>query len=84
MDEELKKNLKRLGFETETRLTRSLLRWKYRREGRGIPAEQELDEQSRRVAETAHGKLGRAGKSVWRELKRVYSPDKSDEERSRK
>ena len=72
MAEEVKKNLKKLAEETEMRVARSVLRWKYNKEGRQMPSEHQLDNDSRRVASKAHQVIAKRGKSVWNELKAVY------------
>jgi hypothetical protein len=72
MTEELKKNLKKLAEETEIKVARSVLRWKYNKEGRQIPPEHQLDNDSKRVAFKAHHVIAKRGKSVWNELKAVY------------
>ncbi len=80
MDEELLDTVKQLGRQTEVKLTRALLKWKYKREGRPQPPEPELAEQSRRVADQAHTEVARAGRSLWRELKDAYARGREKKE----
>jgi hypothetical protein len=75
MDEGLKKNLKRMAQDTELRLARSILRWKYKKEGRSVPVESQLEIHSRQVADRAHDVIARTSKNVWGEVKKVYSKD---------
>ena len=80
MDDDLKKNLKRMTEKTEIKLTESLLRWKYRKEGKEIPADQNLGDQSRLIMEQAHKTLSKRGKNIWNELKKAYRKREAKEE----
>ena len=73
MDEETKKNLKKIGKETEAKVARSILRWKYKREGKPVPIDSQLDSQSKYIADQAHQLIAKSGKSVWKELKKAYN-----------
>ena len=72
MDEKIKKGLKKLAGDAETGIAKSILRWKYKKEGHCVPAEDELEAKSRVVADTAHDILVKRGKTVWNEVKEVY------------
>jgi len=72
MDEDLKKGLKKMGKNAELKLTESLLRWKYRKEGKVIPNDDNLGEQSKVIAEQAHKIIAKRGKSIWSELTQAY------------
>lgn len=72
MDDDKKRKLNRLTRSVEGHLARSLLRWKYRREGRPMPMDRELGEQSREIADRAHEVIAERGKRVWKEIKKVY------------
>ena len=72
MSEETKDNLKKMTEEVEMRLARSILRWKYRKEGKEAPLDYQLDNESRRVADRAHQVVVKRGKNVLDELKKVY------------
>ena len=80
MDEDLKKNLKEMTEKTEIRLAESLLRWKYKKEGKEIPADQNLEDQSRLIMEEAHKTISKRGKNIWNELKKVYRKRETEEE----
>lgn len=82
MAEEIKKNIKRLAEDTEIRVARGILRWKYRREGKPVPTDQQLDNDSTQVARQAHKVIARRGRNVWNELKRVYLDRSNKEEDS--
>ncbi len=73
MDENIKKGIKRLAENAEIGVARSILRWKYKKEGRDAPGDDELKDQSRMVAEKAHDVIAERGKNVWHELKKVYA-----------
>ena len=75
MDEGLKENLKRMAQDTELRLARSILRWKYKKEGRPVPLESQLEIHSRQVADRAHDVIKRTSRNVWAEMKKVYPKD---------
>ena len=72
MDEDLKKGLKKMGKNAELKLTESLLRWKYRKEGKVIPDDENLGEQSKVIAEQAHQIITKRGKTIWGELTQAY------------
>ena len=72
MDEEIKKNLGRFARNTESMVARSILRWKYKKEGKPIPLDHQLEHESRQVASRAHEVIAKRGKNVWNELKKFY------------
>ena len=73
MDENIKKGIKRLAINAEIGVARSILRWKYKKEGRDAPGDDELKDQSRGVAGKAHEVIAERGRNVWNELKKVYA-----------
>ena len=73
MDENIKRGIKRLAENAEIGVARSILRWKYKKEGRDAPGDDELKDQSQRVAGKAHEIITERGRSVWNELKKVYA-----------
>jgi hypothetical protein len=80
MDEQIKKNVKKLARDAENKVARSILRWKYKKEGKPIPVEHQLESESRYVAEKAHQIIAKRGKAVLNELKKVYVKDDQKEE----
>ena len=72
MDDELKKNIKNVTETTEIKLAETILRWKYKKEGKSVPAGQDLEGHSRVIIEHAHKTISKRGKSIWNELKKVY------------
>jgi hypothetical protein len=78
--EEIKKNIKKMTEDTEARVARSILRWKYRREGKPTPSDQQLENDSTQVARQAHKVIARRGRNVWNELKRVYLERSKEQE----
>ena len=72
MDEDLKKGLKKLAKNGEIKMAESILRWKHKKEGRPIPDQESIEQQSRQVAERAHKAIAKSGKSIWNELKKAY------------
>jgi hypothetical protein len=80
MDEQIKKNVKKLARDAENKVARSILRWKYKKEGKPVPVEHQLENESRYVAEKAHQIIAKRGKTVLNELKKVYVKDDQKEE----
>ena len=72
MDQELKKNIKKVARDTESRVAESILRWKYKKEGRTLPDEQNLGQKSRLITEQANEIISKRGKRVWKEIKKSY------------
>ena len=72
MAEETKHNLKKIAEEAEIKVTKSVLRWKYKKEGKDVPPEYRLESESRQVAGRAHEILAKRGRNVFNELKKVY------------
>jgi len=72
MDEDIKKGLKRAVESVEVSVTKSVLRWKYKKEGKEIPLEERLENESRHVADRAHEVIAKRGRNVWEELKKAY------------
>ena len=73
MDENIKKGIKRLAEDAEMGFARSILRWKYKKEGRDVLGDDELKDQSRKVAGRAHEVIAERGRNIWKELKKVYA-----------
>jgi hypothetical protein len=80
MDDELKKNIKNVTEKTKIKLTESFLRWKYKKERKKVPADQDLEGQSRMILEQAHKTILKRGKNIWNELKKAYQKKGSKEE----
>lgn len=72
MDDETKREIKKIARNTQIRVAESILRWKYKREGRKVPDKGELHSQSRAVAERAQEIITQRSKNVWAELKKTY------------
>ena len=68
----MKNKLKRFAAETEMGAVRSILKWKFKKEGKRIPSAAELDEQSRKAALLANDLIMTTGKTVWNDLIEVY------------
>jgi len=81
MDKNTGNGWKKLVEDAEAGIAKTILRWKYKKEGRLTPAEEEMEVRSRVVADTAHDILAKSGKAAWNELKKVYvkkGPDGED------
>jgi hypothetical protein len=79
MDEDIKRGLKKIARDTETTLTGSLLRWKYKKEGKKIPNNRELEQQSRLITDQAHKIISKRGKNIWNGLKKAYKEKQKKE-----
>ena len=84
MDENTKNELKKLVKNAEAGIAKSILRWKYKKEGRLAPGEEIMEARSRVVAETAHDILSKNGKNVWNDVKKIYVKERWEGEDSRK
>lgn len=72
MDEDLKKKFRQFAQEAEVGAVRSILKWKYKKEGKNVPSDVQLDQQSRDAASLANDVITKTGKTVWHDLKKVY------------
>jgi hypothetical protein len=79
MDDDLKEGVKNILKATEVKITESILRWKYKREGKGIPGRSELRDRSHAVSRKANEILTRRGKIIMKEFKEVYRKEGKDE-----
>ncbi|MFH0843903.1 MAG: hypothetical protein V1930_00365 [Pseudomonadota bacterium] len=69
---DLKENLKKIAKETEIRLAKSILLWKYKKEGKPIPNDGEVELKTKVFTSQAHNVISRRGKNIWNEIKRAY------------
>jgi len=81
MDEEVKKSVKKVADKAEKKIAESILRWKYKKEGRPPPDDEQLGRQSRVVAERANEIISKRGKKIWEEIRKGYLEIKKEEER---
>ena len=63
--------MKNMVKATEMKITESVLRWKYKKEGKEIPGESELQHRSHVISQKANEILNRRGKSIMKEVKEV-------------
>ncbi len=80
MDEKTRQGIRRLAEDAETSIARSILRWKFKKEGVSPPGEDDLETQARRVTDTARGVIRERGKNIWNEFKKVYAKSAGREE----
>lgn len=71
MDRETKQELKKMARNTGAKLTESILRWKYKKEGKQAPQDPELQRQSRVITDQAHQIISERGKKIWKEFKKA-------------
>ena len=65
-------DFKGMARNAEKKLTASILRWKYRKEGKSVPEDEVLERQSEQVRDEAHRILQHRTKKVWEEIKKAY------------
>ena len=58
--------------ETENKVAMSLLRWKYKREGKRLPRERDMERRSREITDRANEVISRSGRNIWKEIKKAY------------
>ena len=68
----MKNKLRRFAEEAEIGAIRSIIKWKYKKEGKSVPSDGQLDRQSREAASLANEVITKTGKTVWKDLKKVY------------
>lgn len=72
MDEDLKRGLKEIAKNAEIKVASSLLRWKYKKEKKGVPDEGDIGRQSEIITDQAHKIITKRGKNIWTGLKKAY------------
>jgi len=80
MDEKTKNEVRRAIDRAERGITKSIIRWKYRKEGRPMPQDDSIEGHSRHVVDQTHKIIAKRGKSIWNELRNVYSKEKKKKE----
>jgi hypothetical protein len=53
----------------EAKLTESLLRWRYKKQGKTLPSDEQLKSRSQTVTGQVNEILLRRGKNLWKEIK---------------
>ncbi len=80
MSDEIKKDLKKWAFRTETRLAESLLRWRYQKEERELPEDERIRRTSEKVSREANRVLSERGRRAWGELKQACRRSRESED----
>jgi hypothetical protein len=80
MGKDNRNEIRRALDRAERGITRSVIRWKYKKEGRPVPPDDALEGQSIQVVDQAHKIIARRGRSVWNELRNVYARQKEKKE----
>lgn len=80
MDEELKKGLKKIAKNAELKVAESLLRWKYKKEGKRVPDDESIGQQTRDITDQAHKIIAKRGKSIWEGFREAYEKAKKEED----
>ena len=79
MGTELKKDFLKLAREAEISLTKSILKWRFEKEGKQPPEEQDLDKKSREVSDQVNRIISDGARSLWDEIKKAYKDRKKEE-----
>jgi transcriptional regulator of met regulon len=77
MDKQTKEDLKKIAQKTESRVTESILKWTYKKQGKPVPQNADLQRRSRAITEEANQIISRRGKTVWKELKKAVFEKKT-------
>lgn len=80
VDRKTKKEIKETLDRVERGITRSIIRWKYKKEDKPLPQDEFLEDQSRYVVDEAHRIVSNRGKRIWNELRKVCSKESRKEE----
>lgn len=80
MNEELKKGLKKMAKNAELKVAESLLRWKYKKEGKRVPDDESIGQQTRTITDQAHQIIAKRGKRFWEGFKEAYEKAKKEED----
>ena len=76
MEEDIKKGLKSIVRNTENRMAESVLKWRYKKEGKKIPNQLNIEKRSQQVADQAHEIISRSGRNIWKGIVKVYREKK--------
>ncbi|MGD9031031.1 MAG: hypothetical protein PVJ69_17885 [Desulfobacteraceae bacterium] len=80
MDDELKKGLKKMAKNAELKVAESLLRWKYKKEGKSAPDDESIGQQTRTITDQAHQIIAKRGKRIWAGFKEAYQKARKEED----
>ena len=80
MDEDVKKGLKRMMRDTEMKVTESFLKWVYKKEGKALPEDIDLQKKSRFIVEKTNRILSNRGKNIWNEFKSACQKKSPEED----
>ena len=75
MDKDTVSYLKKTARNAELKVTESILKWAYRREGKDTPSPETFQEQSQMVTDQVHEILVRRGGNLWNELKSLVKKE---------
>ena len=72
MDQDMKRGLKKIVKNAEIKIASSLLRWKYKKEGKVAPDDESIERQSGLIADQTRQIIAERGKNILGELKKAY------------
>ena len=80
MDEDIKKGLKKIARNAEERVAGTLLRWKFKKEGKKVPDDRDIEALSRDISDRANLILSKTGKTIWSEMKSLMNDARKKED----
>lgn len=69
-----------MAKDAELRLAESLLRWKYKKEGKGVPDDESIGQHSKIITDQAHEVIKKRGKNILHGFKEAYQRARKREE----
>jgi hypothetical protein len=76
MGKDIKDDLKKLAKDAEVKLTESILKWRYKKEGKKMPEKEVLEHKSRLITDKANMILSQRGKNILNEFRKAYIESK--------
>jgi hypothetical protein len=64
----------------ELKVAESLLRWKYKKEGKSAPDDESIGQQTRTITDQAHQIIAKRGKRIWAGFKEAYQKARKEED----
>ena len=68
----IKKGLKNLTKNAEKNIAKSIIRWKFNKEGKVQPDDTQLEAISKKLTDDANEIISRKSKDIWRSIKASY------------
>ena len=76
MSNDIKKDLLKLAKDAEIKITRSILKWKFEKEGKNPPEDEDLEEKSRAVSNQVNRIISQGAKALRDEIGKAFKNEK--------